>query len=84
MSPVVVTATLFTATMSDEAHIEEHEDHHEDEADAGYAPPPEKSLDELMALDTEDESLRKYKATLLGQATGDAVIVGGYRGVVLG
>ena len=65
--------------MSDEPHVEEHEEHQEDDADAGYAPPPEKSLDELMALDTEDESLRKYKATLLGQATGaDVVVVGGY------
>ena len=63
--------------MSDEPHVEEHDEQHEDEADAGYAPPPEKSLDELMALDTEDESLRKYKATLLGQATGGEVVVVG-------
>ncbi|KAF0308549.1 Rho GDP-dissociation inhibitor 2 [Amphibalanus amphitrite] len=61
--------------MSDEPHVEEHEEHHDDEVDAGYAPPPEKSLDELMALDTEDESLRKYKATLLGQATAGEVVI---------
>ena len=63
--------------MSDEPHVEEHDEHHEETLDAGYATPPEKSLDELMALDTEDESLREYKATLLGQATGGELVVVG-------
>ncbi|XP_037093684.1 probable rho GDP-dissociation inhibitor [Pollicipes pollicipes] len=43
--------------------------------DVGYAPPPEKSLNDLLSLDTEDESLQKYKATLLGQATAGGVVV---------
>jgi len=40
-----------------------------------YKPPPEKSLQEIIAADTEDDSLRKYKEALLGQATKDAIII---------
>jgi hypothetical protein len=40
-----------------------------------YKPPPEKTLQEIIAADTEDDSLRKYKEALLGQATKDAIIV---------
>ncbi|XP_043924056.1 rho GDP-dissociation inhibitor 2 isoform X1 [Protopterus annectens] len=44
-------------------HVEE-----EDELDAklNYKPPPQKSLQELQELDKDDESLAKYKKTLLG------------------
>lgn len=40
-----------------------------------YKPPPEKSLKEIIEADQEDESLKKYKETLLGDATKDSVIV---------
>ncbi|KAK0131549.1 Rho GDP-dissociation inhibitor 2 [Merluccius polli] len=38
----------------------------EDEADLNYTPPAIKSLQEIKELDKEDESLNKYKQTLLG------------------
>jgi len=51
------------------------DDKDEDE-DTNYKPPPEKSLDEILAADQEDESLKKYKEALLGDAMkGGAVIV---------
>jgi len=34
-----------------------------------YKPPPEKSMSEILDADAEDESLRKYKETLLGSST---------------
>jgi len=43
--------------------------------DNKYKPPPEKSLNEIINADKEDESLQKYKQTLLGAATKDVVIV---------
>jgi len=47
-----------------------------DEEDVNnYKPPPEKSLNEIINADKEDESLQKYKQTLLGAATKDVVIV---------
>ena len=49
-----------------------------DEENTLYKPPPEKSLDEIVNLDQEDESLRKYKETLLGASSsiGSAVVIG--------
>lgn len=44
---------------------EEHEE---------YKPPPQKTIDEIMNLDTEDESLRKYKEALLGTQA-DKIII---------
>ncbi|XP_046721842.1 rho GDP-dissociation inhibitor 3 isoform X1 [Silurus meridionalis] len=38
----------------------------EDERDLNYQPPAQKSLQEIQELDKEDESLNKYKQTLLG------------------
>ncbi|CAL8342901.1 unnamed protein product [Merluccius merluccius] len=38
----------------------------EDAADLNYTPPAIKSLQEIKELDKEDESLNKYKQTLLG------------------
>ncbi|KAG7267324.1 hypothetical protein CRUP_022258 [Coryphaenoides rupestris] len=38
----------------------------EDEVALNYTPPAQKSLDEIKELDKEDESLNKYKQTLLG------------------
>ena len=37
-----------------------------DEDATNYMAPAEKSVNEILNLDTEDESLRKYKETLLG------------------
>ncbi|XP_071370200.1 rho GDP-dissociation inhibitor 3-like, partial [Centroberyx affinis] len=38
----------------------------EDETDLNYTPPAQKSLQEIQELDKDDESLIKYKQTLLG------------------
>lgn len=38
----------------------------EDEHDLNYQPPAQKSLQEIQELDKDDESLNKYKQTLLG------------------
>lgn len=50
----------------------------EDEVEANYKPPPEKSIDEIVAADAEDESLKKYKEALLGVAKSGVIIVGSY------
>lgn len=34
----------------------------------GYKPPAEKSMNDMLQQDAEDESLQKYKAQLLGSA----------------
>lgn len=39
-----------------------------------YQAPAKKSLDEIMKQDTEDESLRKYKEALLGNAVKEAAM----------
>lgn len=46
-----------------------------DEESPNYKAPPEKTLEEIVNADKEDESLRKYKETLLGQVSGGAVVV---------
>lgn len=38
----------------------------EEEQNPGYKPPSPKSLKEIQDLDTDDESLHKYKQMLLG------------------
>ena len=48
----------------------------EDEIDANYKPPPEKTIDEILAADTEDESLKKYKEALLGTAKSGLIEIG--------
>ncbi|CAH0563897.1 unnamed protein product [Brassicogethes aeneus] len=47
----------------------------ENENDSTYKPPPEKTIEEILQIDQEDESLRKYKETLLGQAQAGVVVV---------
>jgi Rho GDP-dissociation inhibitor/dynein assembly factor 5 len=47
----------------------------DDEDVINYKPPPEKTLEEIINADKEDESLKKYKEALLGNATKDEVIV---------
>ncbi|XP_071442299.1 rho GDP-dissociation inhibitor 1 [Hetaerina americana] len=46
-----------------------------EEIDSTYKPPPEKTIEEILEADKEDESLRKYKETLLGEAKEGKVIV---------
>lgn len=48
----------------------------EHDVDSTYKPPPEKTIEEILATDQEDESLRKYKETLLGQAQVEKIVVG--------
>lgn len=55
------------------------EPHDEDVHDANYQAPPEKTIEEIMAADQEDESLRRYKEALLGAAQAETIIVGKYR-----
>ncbi|KDR12975.1 hypothetical protein L798_13180 [Zootermopsis nevadensis] len=47
----------------------------EDENESIYRPPPEKTIKEILETDKEDESLRKYKEKLLGDAKTGTVIV---------
>jgi len=46
------------------------------EVESNYKPPPEKTIEQILETDKEDESLRKYKETLLGEAKAGGVIVG--------
>lgn len=48
----------------------------EQEPDSNYQPPPVKSIEEIMSIDQEDESLRKYKEALLGKAQAETIVVG--------
>jgi Rho GDP-dissociation inhibitor len=42
-----------------------------------YKPPPQKTIEEILQADKDDESLRRYKEALLGgAAAGTSVIVG--------
>ena len=52
------------------------EDEHVDEIVSTYVPPPQKSIGELLAADQEDESLRKYKEALLGNAVSESIVIG--------
>lgn len=62
--------------MSDEQKPTDVETVDELEPDANYQPPPVKSIEEIMSIDQEDESLRKYKEALLGKAQAEKIIVG--------
>lgn len=59
--------------------MSEHEvttpDDLEKEPESNYKPPPEKTINELLEIDQDDESLRKYKETLLGQAQTGPIVV---------
>jgi hypothetical protein len=46
-----------------------------DDENPDYKAPPEKTLEEIVNADKEDESLRKYKEALLGQVSANAAIV---------
>ncbi|XP_011496814.1 PREDICTED: rho GDP-dissociation inhibitor 1 isoform X1 [Ceratosolen solmsi marchali] len=45
------------------------------EVESNYKPPPEKTIEQILEADKEDESLKKYKETLLGEAKAGGVIV---------
>jgi len=46
------------------------------ELDVNYQPPPQKTIEEIMATDTDDESLKKYKEALLGAAQSEKIVIG--------
>lgn len=54
----------------------DHVDALEEELESNYKPPPEKSIEQILEADKEDESLRKYKETLLGEAKSGGIVVG--------
>lgn len=54
----------------------DHVDALEEELESDYKPPPEKSIEQILEADKEDESLRKYKETLLGEAKAGGIVVG--------
>ncbi|KAH9393682.1 hypothetical protein TYRP_021600 [Tyrophagus putrescentiae] len=47
----------------------------DEEMTPGYRPPAEKTLNEIVNTDSNDESLKKYKESLLGSAISSVVIV---------
>lgn len=47
-----------------------------DSEETSYQPPPQKTIDQIVAIDPEDESLRRYKETLLGAAQSETIVVG--------
>ena len=49
-----------------------------EDSEGNYQPPPQKTIEEIVAADQEDESLRKYKEALLGEAQSETIIFGGY------
>jgi Rho GDP-dissociation inhibitor len=52
----------------------ENQESFPEEEHENYEAPPKKTIDEIMAIDQDDESLRKYKETLLG-AQADKIII---------
>jgi Rho GDP-dissociation inhibitor len=46
----------------------------EQELEENYKAPPQKTIEEILSLDNEDESLRKYKEALLGSQA-DKIII---------
>lgn len=61
--------------MSTEKDVEQLGDG-ENEVETNYQPPPQKTIEEIVAADQEDESLRKYKEALLGAAQSEKIIFG--------
>lgn len=60
--------------MSTEKEMNPAEVEQEQEHDTNYQPPPQKTIEEIMAADAEDESLRKYKEALLGEAQAEKIV----------
>lgn len=62
-------------TSSENAHETERPIDIDEFSDAKvYSTPVQKSLDEIMKIDNEDESLRRYKEALLGKDSGGVVV----------
>lgn len=61
-----------TDTEKGDIRTPEEEEH---ELDSRYKPPPEKTIEEIIAADQDDESLRKYKEALLGEAKEGTIVV---------
>lgn len=62
--------------MSNDKEINVENDNGGADVDSSYQPPPQKTIEEIVAADQEDESLRKYKEALLGAAQSEKIIVG--------
>lgn len=67
--------SLVPSSMSEKQAVD-HVEVEGEEHDANYQPPPQKTIEEIMAADAEDESLRKYKEALLGEAQSEKIIFG--------
>ena len=65
-----ILAVKTTAMAEQEAQLQDSDN---EDGKAGYKPPAVKSLDEIVNQDADDESLQKYKATLLGGAGKDNI-----------
>lgn len=59
-----------------EINVENENDGGNVDVESSYQPPPQKTIEEIVAADQEDESLRKYKEALLGAAQSEKIIVG--------
>lgn len=46
------------------------------ELEGRYQPPPQKTIEQIVAADQDDESLRRYKEALLGAAQSETIVVG--------
>lgn len=67
--------------MAEEDNVEIQPVTEEDEEQpTNYKPPPQKTLTEMIEADKDDESLRKYKETLLGSSAGGAAVIIGESG----
>lgn len=62
--------------MSSDKDNAEHLGEGDAELESNYQPPPQKTIEEIVAADHEDESLRKYKEALLGAAQTEKIVVG--------
>ncbi|KAK7084417.1 hypothetical protein SK128_007428 [Halocaridina rubra] len=47
----------------------------DEEEETSYKPPPEKALIDMINQDQDDESLQKYKETLLGNSAAGAIVI---------
>ncbi|KAG7153927.1 rho GDP-dissociation inhibitor 1-like [Homarus americanus] len=61
--------------MAEDDNIEIEPVAEEEEQSTNYKPPPEKTLEEMISKDADDESLRKYKETLLGSSVAGALVL---------
>lgn len=56
----------------DNKNVDDNNEHED------YVPPQKKTIEELVAADQDDESLRRYKETLLGNAQLEKIVFGNY------